>query len=730
MYYDAIVIGAGPAGTSAAYHLASKNRNVLILDKKQFPRDKSCGDGLTLSSVQLLEEMGISWTSFSRGQKVKGLEIHMEGKTARTFLYPQQEGGIDFGLVVPRKLLDMQLLERAIAQGADFCPEALVSDILYDEYGKLSGVKATREKKEVIYQSKIVIIATGSASKLAFKLRGDQLDKSEIGIAVRAYFTGISPLSDKLEIHLPILQEEHRHVLPSYGWIFPLGNGTANIGIGLYNRQENIDLRKAFSAFVNKLKRTDHRFKNIKQEGKILGAPMQFDFKASKCHLPGILFVGDAAGLVSPFTGEGIAYAIESGKYAAEIIHQKLSDKATNLNDFSEYATRLAAKYSGYFEAGRNSAQRYLFFWNVLKDTFESRKPIFEISRKSILFREGMEHARRRKDKYDSTLDLISIPVSSLKLDLLSMEEVLLRAVRQDWSFLTSFLRYDDCRYGRSLRPSLFFLLSSHYANNKDHQFKARVGAGIELGLISCAAHASIVKESKTLPTDKPNWGNKFAVMIGDYCMSKSYQLLAAFDAKLLMFFSQALSILAEAEVQYERNLKNNKFLPGDFLEILKKRAFILFSLPCKLGLIPDNNLTEKQEQALQEFSQNFGCAYLLKQEVENLKGTSDFISKLFSADIAEGHYNFSVLLAFQKGRDMEIELTNKIKRLADEPLSKKEMFFFLQHIGVIAEVEEVISQYHTAAMDQLSKLPEGQVKESFMKISNSYLDRKHQFVY
>ena len=333
---DVIVVGAGPGGASAALHLARRGRRVLLLDRQRFPRDKSCGDGLTRFTVRLLDEMGIL-SDLPLAPAMRGVRVRMRGRGHRDFLYPAHLADPNAGTVIPRLALDDVICKAAVASGAELWEETPAARLLYED-GVVVGVEAVRGGEVVQLRAPVVIAADGAASKLAYQAGLVGTPRDRLGYAIRGYYEGVEDLSDLLEIYTPLLDPTDRYLLPSYAWVFPTGEATANIGVGLVHRERGANVRDLMTRFVDAL-RDEPRYRDAAPASGWLGAPLRFDFAPERSMAPGLLLVGDAAGMISPFTGEGIGYALESGRLAAETADEALSARGVGTLDLSAYPT-------------------------------------------------------------------------------------------------------------------------------------------------------------------------------------------------------------------------------------------------------------------------------------------------------------------------------------------------------------------------------------------------------
>jgi geranylgeranyl reductase family protein len=314
---DVVVVGAGPGGSTAAYYLARNDLDVLLLDKSEFPRDKICGDGLTPRAVAVLHDMGVLNGLLAVGHRINGVEIHAPDGSITAAPIPSQNGLPASMLVVPRIDLDNAIRERAVASGARFAGRVHVSGIESTRDGV--AVAGERDGIPVVIKARIAIIATGAAVSLLFRL-GLLPKAPPMILAARGYFEGLSDGADRFQIRFDGVP------LPGYGWIFPLSAGSANIGAGFFPharsaRRPSLTSRAVFESFIRG-RSMGPLLARARPYGPVRSYPIRVDFPESPTSGGRILLVGEAAGLVNPLTGDGIDYAMESARLAAEhVIH-------------------------------------------------------------------------------------------------------------------------------------------------------------------------------------------------------------------------------------------------------------------------------------------------------------------------------------------------------------------------------------------------------------------------
>jgi menaquinone-9 beta-reductase len=348
--YDALVVGAGPAGASAAYWLAQQGHRVLAVDKKRFPREKTCGDGLTPRAVFQLHEMGLA-DQLSGFQRYEGLRSMAHGITLE-LRWPEHPDFPDFGYVVRRRDLDEMVADRAVKAGATLWPASEAVEPLV-EGGLVTGARILRRETGVTetVRARCVVVADGANSRFGRAL-GTSRDRSyPMGMAIRGYFT--SPFHDEpwIESHLD-LRDPDGNQMPGYGWIFPVGDGTVNVGAGLldtFTGFKSVNTTKLMDAFVA----TAPARWGISPEtacGPPVGGKLPTGGSVTPKAGPTWIVAGDAAGSINPFNGEGISYAYETGRLVADAVHQALEGDGLALQRYPE---QLEEIYGPYFKVAR-----------------------------------------------------------------------------------------------------------------------------------------------------------------------------------------------------------------------------------------------------------------------------------------------------------------------------------------------------------------------------------------
>jgi geranylgeranyl reductase family protein len=351
---DVIVVGAGPSGATAAYYLAQAGLDVLLLEKSRFPRDKVCGDGLTPRAVKSLVAMGVDVSEEAGWLRNKGLRV-IGGGMRLELPWPELSSYPGYGLVRARASLDETLARRAQATGAKLLESTTVTGPVLDDDGRIVGVDVRADGEERTYRSRVVVAADGNSSRLSIAMGLRKRDDRPLGVAVRTYYTSPRHDDDYLESWLDLWDGDR--LLPGYGWIFGMGDGTSNVGLGLLNTSDafgNTDYRALLARWLRSMPEEWGYVEENRTEP-VRGAALPMGFNRTPHYYRGLLLAGDAAGMVNPFNGEGIAYAMESGEILARVVAQALArpTRAEIERVLRGYPEVLQDAYGGYYTLGR-----------------------------------------------------------------------------------------------------------------------------------------------------------------------------------------------------------------------------------------------------------------------------------------------------------------------------------------------------------------------------------------
>jgi geranylgeranyl reductase family protein len=357
---DVIVVGAGPGGSAAAYHMARHGLRVLLLEKTTFPREKVCGDGLTPRATRQLIRMGVDTSEKAGWLQNKGLRV-IGGGVRLELDWPELASFPNYGLVRTRLDFDDMLAKRAVEAGAILCTGVTVTGPVLDADDRAIGVQAKvgPGKEPVEYRAPLVIAADGVSGKLPLSMGLTKRDDRPIGVAVRRYYhSPVRADDDYLESWLELRSAQDRErLLPGYGWIFGLGDGRVNVGLGILNSSSAFG-KTNYKAMLTDWLGTTPEDWGMRDEanaaGPILGAALPMGFNRVPHYTRGVMLVGDSGGMVNPMNGEGIAYAMESGELAAEVAVQALARPAGADREraLQAYPAELKLRFGGYYRLG------------------------------------------------------------------------------------------------------------------------------------------------------------------------------------------------------------------------------------------------------------------------------------------------------------------------------------------------------------------------------------------
>ncbi len=367
-----VVIGGDPAGSSAAYFLAKRRINVNLIDKDKWPRDKVCGGGVIANYFPVLQKMGLmeeldkiadfKYTGYviysQEGAKIQAPVRQRIGKGSEE---------IPYSYIIDRKVFDKMLLDKAREAGANIFTETEAKEV------DISQDIIVETKQEENFVCDVLVVADGSGSSITRKFQQDVHKGS--AIAIKSVFTGVKNLEEKMEFFLD------DDVGFGYGWIFPMGRGRANVGIGLdiaYLKQRNKNIRQLFAEMLER-PLIKPRLEGAKMVSKPQSFPLRMGFDLASFRKGRVLFAGDAARLVYPLNGEGISCALKSGEVAASVIADAFKEPV-DFRRLTRYEKKCAKVFSDFKAAtrmqklmGSPRIQRFVYNNSVYDDKLGQR---------------------------------------------------------------------------------------------------------------------------------------------------------------------------------------------------------------------------------------------------------------------------------------------------------------------------------------------------------------------
>jgi geranylgeranyl reductase family protein len=357
--FDAVIVGAGPSGSACAYWLARAGWSVALVEKKEFPREKTCGDGLTPRAVFQLAEMGLETVVAANGHRYSGLRAFGFGASVE-LQWPEHPVFPNYGYTITRFNLDGLVALAAEQHGATLLNgiEALgLLDATDSPEGGLRGANGVLVKEKETgttaeIRGRYLIVGDGQNSRLGRELGTMRNRTWPMGMALRGYYTSDRHGEPWIDSHLDI-RDPHGEVVPGYGWIFPLGDGRVNVGVGLLSTDgawKGVNTTKLQEYFVAQT--GDAWGLNEKTScGPPTGGRLPMGLAIGPRVGANTMMIGDAAGTVNPFNGEGIAYGYETGRLAAGVVAQALLHEDPSM--LANYDLLLDEAYGDYFKVAR-----------------------------------------------------------------------------------------------------------------------------------------------------------------------------------------------------------------------------------------------------------------------------------------------------------------------------------------------------------------------------------------
>ena len=351
MHFDLLVIGAGPAGSAAARQAARQGLSVALVDRAEFPRDKTCGDGLIADALSAIESLGLSSPVRAAATRVSGVRLYAPDGT----LVPLRGEC----LCIPRRILDDILRQGAVEAGASFLAPLKAIAPIFDR-DRIAGAKFVNHHtgEETLIHAPLTLLATGAAAGPLTKF--GVCRRAEASATAARVYVDVPPAIGHMVRQLVISFDQS--MLPGYGWIFPIGESTFNVGVGLFydawRPAVSRNVRVLLDVFVKSLPVDVNVMPHATSVSPLKGAPLRTAMAGVTFARPGLLVIGEAAGLTYSLTGEGIGKAMESGILASDIAAAQLhTTSAERLA--AEYTRELTRRYQRKFR-GYKQAQDWM----------------------------------------------------------------------------------------------------------------------------------------------------------------------------------------------------------------------------------------------------------------------------------------------------------------------------------------------------------------------------------
>lgn len=352
MKREVIVVGAGPAGGTAAYYLAKAGVDVLLVDKETWPRDKPCGDGLRGPSWPLFREMGVMDDIMKYGTPSKGTLL--VSATEKSIGLRSKPHGV---ISCPRKIVDHLVVQAAIKAGAEFLQNFEALDLVVRR-GVVRGVRAVFEGQIIEVESDLVIVADGAHSRLAHQIGFYNEDPDLVFYGARGYFEGIREMTDMIEFFYFDM------FAPSgYTWIFPMSKTKGNVGVFITEgalQRSGMVLNDLFDWWRDNTKFGNIRLGEARLLGEIKGWRLPSTWAVRENYSHGVMVAGDAGNMIEAAFGGGQDLAMLAGQAAAETAIEALKQKDYSAEALAPYKQKLLERQTPIYN-GYNAARKFLF---------------------------------------------------------------------------------------------------------------------------------------------------------------------------------------------------------------------------------------------------------------------------------------------------------------------------------------------------------------------------------
>ncbi len=372
---NVVVVGAGPAGSSAAFWLAKAGVDVTLVEKKSFPREKTCGDGLTPRAIYELQLMGYNFDFERPGlHRVTGLRSYGGPELKLEMQWPDHSKFPNWGAIVRRRDLDHDVVKLAVTAGAKLHEKTTAEPVV--DGGQVTHVDLIKDGERERIAADYVVIADGTLSRFGRVLGTSRRRDYPMGLAARGYFDSPRSTDPFMESQLYITDATGA-AMPGYGWIFPLGDGTVNVGVGLlstFKRWKDVNTTDMMHAYSGSAPSEWELTNPTPHRGGKLSMALSVGPKAG----PNWIAVGDAAGAINPWNGEGISYAYETGRIAAGFVIDAI--KTNSPGHLMAYPDFLEEEYGDYYRFARLFVKAIGQPWimSTLTKTGLRSKPLME----------------------------------------------------------------------------------------------------------------------------------------------------------------------------------------------------------------------------------------------------------------------------------------------------------------------------------------------------------------
>jgi geranylgeranyl reductase family protein len=679
---EVIVVGAGPAGASCAALLAEWGHDVLLLDQSGFPRDKPCGDGLTRSAAAALERIGLA-DLLASTERIDGVRIVVDYELFKYRKYDSTPRHPGHACCIRRSVLDDALLHAALDRGARFL-EARVLDRAGPPGS--TGVQALIGSEKCLLQSRFVVAADGATSRLRRTSGHRRLDDALSAYAVRAYFHCERPLESVFDVYMPL--EFQGRKLAGYGWVFPIDEHTANIGIG-YWRGSGLSapakIREVLAAFIAELRtRAQSRFGELRQVSKLAGSPLGVQFQRDCCEADGVVFVGDAARTTDPWSGEGIAYAIHGGETIAKLIDARVRNHSRPRDAGTVLSRRFLRLGHDMSFPLRLVERRLNYLHRSLRD--RTQHPLMLTMQHAVMAPE------EESNLLDTPVGVLAAGDTEMSARLERVNDILLAELESSFPFAAELL-HSEVRAG--LGPISAVVLAAF--GDSTHA-DALLAAASAIELVS--ASAGPTREIVDRPHDSgARLNNALCVLMTDFALSRGARQAVHAGALLTRELNAVMKLIYQAQFSESQQLFNPDRTAGDYVRGAEARMAPPLALAARFAACTTEE-TPACVRRLDAFGRRLGLAAQLYEDTNELLHGIPVKGQQAGTALRLGAYSFPVLYATARDGALRELLLGRVNQ-EDQPAIVKSIFA----TGAMTKTLQLIAESAQAAESLLEGL-------------------------
>ncbi len=675
------IVGGGPAGSVAAFTLASRGHDVILIDKRSFPRDKACGDGLTSSAVAFLHQLGLEQV-LAGAQPIDAVRLFLDWREHETIT---MHGSVDQPYqpcCIPREQLDHALVKIACAAGARLVHGHVTRPLSGD--GGVVGVELMRGTAQMRIQSRYVVGADGATSRLRRQLGGQLPRPGTFAYAVRQYVQSDRQFTPSFEIYAPLPDSVMNY---GYGWVFPIGEKAANVGVGYLSTHglpHPRSINELLNSFLTALQRYQGaRLGNMDPTGRAIGGPFGGDFAAEHCQLDGVIFLGDAAQATDPITGEGIDQAMRSAYIAALTLDHAIRRGARRI----EVGKAMA---HANLRLGQNNAMIARVTHKLLKQRAAQRADLTDslstpgplLSTAAAMLTADVAHP-----------SFVATPVGEMASrlccvdQLVALDERLRDQIHSDFILAAELLQREVCA-GIGPLAALTVIVSELVCGSKPD--KRSIGAALCVELL-CAFPMML---SRTSATDSlyASTNNALAVIIGDYILCQALTFAPNLGAKASGALGEAIEANSEGVALLARDQTQAVSSVGRYIERVRLIGGTNLSLAVKMGARLAG-AKETIDDTLGQVGDALGVAMQIAEDILALTGPDPVTGRQPWRLLMEGHYEVPVILAVEEEPRIASLLTN-----AETRAEWEEVIDVIMSTGGIERASEMCREYVNGA--------------------------------